>query len=62
MSEDSNVYLSGNLSFNNNHAMTGAAISLVGNCQLYIMSGVIANFTDNSAQLMGGAIYADGSE
>ena len=61
-SQDSNVYLSGNLTFNNNHAMTGSAIRLVGNCQLYFMSGVIAKFTDNSAQLMGGAIYADGAE
>ena len=61
-SQDSNVHLSGNLTFNNNHAMTGPAIRLVGNCQLYFMSGVIAKFTDNSAQLMGGAIYADGTQ
>ena len=61
-SQDSNVYLSGNLTFNNNYAMTGPAIRLVGNCQLYFMSGVIARFTDNSAQLKGGAIYADGAE
>ena len=61
-SQDSNVYLSGNLTFRNNHALSGPAINLVGNCQLYFMSGVIAKFTDNSAQLMGGAIYADGTE
>ena len=61
-SQDSNVYLSGNLTFNNNHAMTGPAIRLVGNCQLYFMSGVIAKITHNSAQLMGGAIYADGAD
>ena len=61
-SQDSNVYLSGDLTFNNNHAMTGPAIRLVGNCQLYFMSGVIAKFTDNSAQLFGGAIYAEGTE
>ena len=61
-SKNSNVYLSGNLTFNNNHAMTGPAINLVGNCQLYFMNGVIAKFTDNWAQLVGGAIYADGSE
>ena len=61
-SQDSNVYLSGNLTFNNNHAMTGPAIRLVGNCQLYFMSGVIAKFTNNSAQLAGGAIYADGAK
>ena len=58
-SKNSNVYLSGNLTFNNNHAMTGPAIRLVGNCQLYFMNGVIAKFTNNWAQLVGGAIYAD---
>ena len=62
LSEDSNIYLSGNLTFNNNHAMTGSAIRLIQNCQLYFMSGVTANFTHNSAQLEGGAIYADGSD
>ena len=61
-SQDSNVYLSGKLTFNINHAMSGPAIRLVGNCQLHFMSGAIAKFTDNSAQLMGGAIYADGAE
>ena len=61
-SQDSNVYLSGNLTFNNNHAMVGPAVRLVGNCQLYFMSGVIAKFTDNSAQLFGGAIYAESAE
>ena len=61
-SQDSNVYLSGNLTFDNNHAMTGPAIRLVGNCQLYFMSGVIAKFIDNSAHLFGGAIYANAAE
>ena len=61
-SKTSNVYLSGNLTFNNNHAMTGPAIRLVGDCQLYFMNGVIAKFTDNWAQLVGGAIYADSAE
>ena len=60
LSEDSNIFLSGKLTFNNNHATTGAAIRLIHNCQLYFMSGVIATFTNNSAQLSGGAIYADG--
>ena len=36
-SKNSNVYLSGNLTFNNNHAMTGPAVRLVGDCQLYFM-------------------------
>ena len=61
-SQDSNVYLSGNLTFSDNHAMTGPAIRLVGNCQLYFMSGVIAKFINNSAHLVGGAIYADGAK
>ena len=61
-SKNSNVYLSGNFTFNNNHAMTGPAIRLVGGCQLYFMNGVIAKFTDNWAQLVGGAIYAEGGE
>ena len=59
-SKGSNVYLSGNLTFNNNHATNGAAILLVGNCQLHFMSEVIAKFTNNWAELMGGAIHARG--
>ena len=61
-SKNSNVYLSGNLTFNDNYAMTGGAIKLVGNCQLYFMNGVIAKFTNNWAQLVGGAIYADSAD
>ena len=59
-SQDSNVYLSGELIFHDNHAMSGPAINLRGNCQLYFMSGVIAKFINNWAQLVGGAIYAEG--
>ena len=59
-SQDSNVYLSGELIFYDNHAMSGPAINLRGNCQLYFMSGVIVKFIDNWAQLVGGAIYAEG--
>ena len=59
-SKGSNVYLSGNLTFNNNHATNGPAILLVGSCQLYFMSEVIAKFTNNWAELMGGAIHARG--
>ena len=61
-SKNSNVYLSGNLIFSENHAMTGPAVRLVGDCQLYFMNGVIAKFTENWAQLVGGAIYADTAE
>ena len=59
-SQDSNVYLSGELIFHDNHAMSGPAINLRGNCQLYFISGVIVKFIDNWAQLVGGAIYAEG--
>ena len=58
-SKNTYVYLSGNLTFNNNYAMTGPAITLVDGCQLYFMSGIIAKFTNNSAESLGGAIYAD---
>ena len=61
-SKDSNIYLSGNLTFDNNRAMSGPAILLLGNCQLYFMSEVIAKFTNNWAQLVGGAIHAEGSK
>ena len=60
ISKGSNVYLSGNLTFNNNHATNGPAILLVGSCQLHFMSEVIAKFTNNWAELMGGAIHARG--
>ena len=60
-SKGSNVYLSGNLTFNNNHATNGPAILLVGNCQLHFMSEVIAKFTNNWAELLGGAIHARGN-
>ena len=61
-SKGSNVYLSGNFSFNNNYATNGSAILLVGSCQLYFMSEVIATFTNNWAGLLGGAIHANGNE
>ena len=61
-SKDSNIYLSGHLTFDNNHAMSGPAILLLDNCQLYFMSEVIATFTNNWAQLVGGAIHAEGSK
>ena len=59
-SKGSNVYLSGNLTFNNNYATNGPAVLLVGSCQLHFMSEVIAKFTNNWAELMGGAIHARG--
>ena len=59
-SKDSNIYLSGHLTFDNNYAMSGPAILLLGTCQLHFMSEVIATFTNNWAQLVGGAIHAEG--
>ena len=59
-SKGSNVYLFGNLTFNSNYATNGPAILLVGSCQLHFMSEVIAKFTNNWAELMGGAIHARG--
>ena len=59
-SKGSNVYLSGNLTFDDNYATNGPAILLVGSCQLHFMREVIAKFTNNWAELMGGAIHARG--
>ena len=61
-SKDSNIYLSGDITFDNNHAMSGSAILLRGNCQLHFMSEIIAKFTNNWAQLVGGAIHAEGAK
>ena len=61
-SKDSNIYLSGDLTFDNNHAMSGSAIHLLGNCQLHFMSEIIARFTNNWAQIVGGAIHAEGAK
>ena len=54
---DSDVYLSGNVTFSNNVGLRGAAIILKGNSHLHFLNGVSANFNDNSALLEGGAIY-----
>ena len=56
---DSDVYLSGNVTFNNNNGLKGAAIRLQGKCCLYFVNGVSAMFTNNHAQLEGGAIYVE---
>ena len=54
---DSDVYLSGNVTFSNNVGLRGAAIILKGNSHLHFLNGVSANFKGNSALLEGGAIY-----
>ena len=60
-SVDSSIYLSGNVTFSNNRAVHGPAITQSGNCQLYFTAGVKATFANNNAILKGGAIYATGT-
>lgn len=57
----SNVTLQGMLSFYNNTADQGPAFRLLGNSLLYLKDGLRANFTNNTAKSLGGAIYAKGS-
>ena len=59
---DSNIYLSGNLSFNDNWGLRGSAIRLHGDSLLYFLNGVTAKFMSNHAQLEGGAIYIGSSD
>ena len=59
---DSNIYLSGNLSFSDNWGLRGSAIRLHGDSHLYFLSGVTAKFMFNHAQLEGGAIYIGSSD
>ena len=54
---DSDVYLSGNVTFSNNVGLRGAAIRLKGKSHLHFLNGVSVNFKDNRALLEGGAIY-----
>ena len=56
----SNVILGGHLIFDSNIADHGAALSMLGNSQIYLTAGFKANFTNNTAQSFGGAIYAAG--
>ena len=58
---DSNVYLSGNVTFSSNMGLRGSAIRLQGDSHLYFLNGVFANFTNNHAQLEGGALYVGSS-
>ena len=59
---DTNVYLSGNITFNGNSGLKGAAIRLEGDSHLFFLNGITAKFTNNHAQLEGGAIYVGSSE
>ena len=56
---DTNIYLSGDVLFDGNKATSGAAIKMKYGCHLHFMNGLTANFTNNQAELFGGAIYAD---
>ena len=55
---DTNIYLSGNVLFDGNKGISGAAIKIKYDSRLHFMNGLTANFTNNQA-LLGGAIYAD---
>ena len=55
----SDLYLSGDMSFSNNTGEKGGGIRLEENCLLYLMEGLKANFSGNRAYLFGGAIYAN---
>ena len=54
----SNVTLQGHLNFINNVANNGPAFMLEYNSVLYLINGLNINFINNTAQSLGGAIYA----
>ena len=56
----SGVTLQGVLSFHNNTADHGPAFQLLEDTIVYLMDGLRANFTNNKAKSLGGAIYAAG--
>ena len=57
----SNVILQGILLFYNNTADHGPAFRLLENSLVHLKDGLRANFTNNKAKSLGGAIYAAGS-
>ena len=56
---DTNIYLSGDILFDTNKGTSGAAMKIKDGSRLHFMNGLTANFTNNHAELFGGAIYAD---
>ena len=56
----SNVILQGVISFHNNTANHGPAFLLLENTIVYLQNGLRANFNNNRAKSLGGAIYATG--
>lgn len=56
----STTVLQGYVLFHNNTADQGAALQLLENSQVYLKEGLRANFVNNKAKSLGGAIYATG--
>ena len=61
IAQDTSIYLTGNVTFSNNRAVHGPAITQSGYCQLYFTAGVKATFANNNAVFKGGAIYVTGT-
>ena len=57
---DSSIILEGKLTFSNNIGNHGAALSIQGLTNIFLSEGVEVKFVNNSAQSLGGAIYATG--
>ena len=55
---ETNLHMTGRMTFDMNTAENGAAIHLQGNTQLYFTKGLTAVFSNNRAHYSGGAIYA----
>ena len=56
---NSNIHLSGYLTFFNNIALKGAALKLQGYSKVFLMPGLKANFESNTAINSGSAIWSD---
>ena len=55
---NTNIYLSGDILFDGNKGISGAAIKMKYGSRLNFLNGLTTNFTNNQA-VLGGAIYAD---
>ena len=58
---ETNLHMTGRMTFDKNTAENGAAIHLYGTTQLYLTRGLTALFSNNRAHYSGGAIYAKSS-
>ena len=54
---DSDIHLYGQVFFQRNQAMNGAAIRTTGQSRVYFEKGVVARFESNTAQQSGGALH-----